>query len=139
MKRMGRPKTRTDEASMFAIWRLVRMELAIHGAKNISQACRAVMRKADGLIKFKDPRLEESQQLVDLIDNPELLRQRYYEAERMRADPDLYPILSHRAAMLEADLPAMAERHAEQARIYDQMRKEGHHPDGSTLKKFAKN
>lgn len=131
MTKRGRPPV--TEAAMLAIWRLVREEMHREGHTNVSKACTAVMRRADGLIKFKDSRLSPGREVTDTIQSVERLRKRYYQAEQSRHDAEAYPVLHARAAILEQTLPLAGLRHRLMGMIYREMRLDGHHPDGSTL------
>lgn len=50
-RRVGRPSTRTRTALLWAVWRLVREEIAYRGAPNALQACASIIARA-GVIRI---------------------------------------------------------------------------------------
>lgn len=140
MNKRGRPKTRSDEAKMFALWRLVREEVDLRGAKSIRKACAQIMSR--GAINFKDfdemgqghvaDRVSaESEKAASSIG--ELLRQRFQEAEKARKDAEQYPILSAKAQLYLDGVLLEKVRAAHYAAVYKKMAEDGYARDGSTL------
>lgn len=108
--KVGRPNTRSREAFMLAIWRMVQEEKFCRGAPSIREACNRLFEKrAHGLIKFVD----ENGTLIDVISGvagAETLRQRYQTAERCRHDAERYPMLHARSDQLLKILPGTFEK-----------------------------
>jgi len=80
VKKRGRPVTRNQPALLYAVWRWVRAELALQEAKNVKQACAAIMERW-GSIRFT----EAGSRVVDIVD-AEKLRQWYAAAEKARVN-----------------------------------------------------
>jgi hypothetical protein len=145
MSKRGRPKTRADEAKMFAIWRLVRVEVDIHGAKGITKACRQIISR--GAINFTELDGQGKSFVADRVSAEsdkaasglgELLRQRYYSAEQARQDETNYPILSAKTQHYFQDLLIQRVRQAHTTAAYKKMAEDGYARDGSTLPKQDK-
>ena len=116
---------------MFAIWRMVREEVDLRGAKNISKACASIMQK--GSIVFT-----ESGAMFDRVSaqanlDGELLRQRFYSADKARTNAGKYPILAARTEQYLNSLVQNLKREKHLSTVYQQMAKDGYARDGSTL------
>lgn len=120
----GRPKTRSLEQQMVAIYKLIHRELVNQETTNVSKACRAIFNKAE-LIKFTDPALPDYQRLTDVCKNPENLRKRYHEAKKSATDEEKYPILHHTVKTLSKSLGAEIERHKLWRESYERQDQEG--------------
>jgi hypothetical protein len=140
MSKRGRPKTRSDEAKMFALWRLVREEIDLRGAKGVRKACAQIMSR--GAINFKDFDEMGQGHVADRVSaesekaaSPlgELLRQRFQKAEEARKDAEQYPILSAKTLQYFEGIFALRVRAAHYAAVYKKMAEDGYARDGSTL------
>lgn len=120
----GRPKTRSLEQQMVAIYKLIHRELVNQETTNVSKACRAIFNKAE-LIKFTDPALPDYQRLTDVCKSPENLRKRYYRAIESASDALTYPILHHTVRTLSESLGAEIERHKLWRESYERQDQEG--------------
>lgn len=124
----GRPKTRSLEQQMVAIYKLIHREMVNQESTNISKACRAVFNNG-GSIRFFEPREigddETDHFLTDLCDNPENLRKRYHDAKKCAADPEEYPVLHHTVKTLSESLGAEIERHKLWREAHEREDKEG--------------
>lgn len=83
---------------MLALWRAVRREVVLRGARSIEAACRAIV--ARGGIDLQD----ESGARVGAYRNYRTLSKWYHEVERARAQPLNFPTLALRMEQIEADL-----------------------------------
>ena len=106
----GRPKTRSLEHQMVAIYKLIHQTMIDQESKNVSKACKAVFDKAE-LIKFTDPALPDHQRLTDVCINPENLRKRYYLAIECSKNEQKFPILHYTVKSLSQTLDKEIERH----------------------------
>lgn len=120
---------------MFAIWRLVREEKDLRGARSVVQACQRIISR--GAIKFLDDGVlydrVASESATSKTRIGELLRQRYQAADSARADKDRFPILAARTVAYLADLKKARESQEKLTSSYVAMREDGHSMDGSTL------
>lgn len=106
----GRPKTRSLEPQMIAIFKLINREMINEESTNVSNACRSVIKKSN-LIKFIDNSLPESKKLTDVCIDDKNLRKRYYRAIECSKDAEKYPILSETVKQLQASLESEINRH----------------------------
>jgi hypothetical protein len=122
----GRPKTRGNEAAMFVLWRMVQIEIHVHGAKGVSEACR---RMAARSIRFDwgDTKREN-----DELDNVKTLHRRYYAAEDARKDAIMYPVLHARCEQFLQDLPALGIRSKAMADYVKSLKMKGYDPGAVT-------
>jgi hypothetical protein len=115
--KVGAPPLWGSEAAMFAIWRLVRVEIDYRGAKGVRAACRAIMERSNEqirLVKVKPeheslPRDQLKKEHYDLLSRElmsindsfkeEALRQRFIRADQNRLCGDKFPILAQRTAI----------------------------------------
>lgn len=137
----GRPKTRTDEAAMFAIWRKVRETVDLGGAKSVAKACEIIMSKGDINFVKNDvlyDRIYADKSARDKAKVGELLRQRYYAADRAAKDAERHPILAARVSAYKQDLEANQTRQRALGKLYAFVRANGHHPDGFTMPREAR-
>lgn len=132
----GRPATRHNEAAMFELWRMVRREVDLMGARSIRDACDRIMGRHR--VRFLDLDKREA----DRVTAPaaaaksrpgELLRQRYQAAEQARQQPERFPILAQRCAHYLEGITLERVRQAHWSRVYALMERDGQAPDGSTL------
>lgn len=131
MKR-GRPATRQNEAAMYAVWRMVREEMALRGARSVRQACKQIMERA-GAVKFKDSS-KPGAPLFDDVHDANTLRQRYLAADKLRSDKARFPVLHLRALQFEQYLPKVAAGLAHLGAVYADMAQDGEHRGGLFLK-----
>ncbi|MEW6132071.1 MAG: hypothetical protein AB1591_02740 [Pseudomonadota bacterium] len=117
---------------MLAIWRMVREEMALRGARSVRQACRQIMERA-GAVKFKDSS-KPGAPLFDDIHDEGTLRQRYLVADKLRSDKARFPVLHLRALQFEQDLPKIAAGLAHLGAVYADMARDGEHRCGLYLK-----
>jgi hypothetical protein len=106
----GRPKTRSLEQQMVAIYKLIHRTMVNKETTNVSKACRSVFDEVD-LIKFTDPALPDHARLMDICKSPENLRKRYCRAIECASDAAAYPILHHTVTRLTETLPTEIEKH----------------------------
>tara|TARA_R110000851_G_scaffold333531_1_gene514865 strand:- start:44572 stop:44952 length:381 start_codon:yes stop_codon:yes gene_type:complete len=114
---------------MFAVWRLIREQVDLHGARSVNAACTRF-----ALLKVT----QQDGFIADAVTEPGTLRQRFYEAERARKEPEHYPIL---AARCDAYLESMKRLKAAQQQLsqsYADMARDGYARDGSTLPETEK-
>ncbi len=124
----GRPKTRSLEHNMVAIYRLIHQAMINQGSTNVAAACRAVMTKHASL-RFMKPRVfsdgEEDDFLYDLCDNADNLRKRYYRALECSKDPEKYPDLHRTVKRLSRQLDGRTKAWKKLRADYDQQRQAG--------------
>lgn len=125
----GRPKTRSLESQMVAIYRVVSHAMINNESKNVSEACRAIFDK-NSLIKFTDPALPEYKKITDVCLNAENLRKRYYRAIECSRDAEKYPILASIVTQFGNTLDYEINRHKQWREAYANIRQSGHHPSG---------
>lgn len=125
----GRPKTRSLETQMIAIYRIVTQAMINNETENVSKACRAVFEK-HSFIKFTDPSLPEFKRLTDICKTPENLRKRYYRAIECASNEIDYPILSATVDKMQKSLANEINRHKYWRESFEQIRNDGHHPSG---------
>lgn len=120
----GRPKTRSLEQQMVAIYKLIHREMVNQESRNVSKACQSVFNKVE-LIKFTDPALPDHQRLTDVCKNPENLRKRYYRSIECAKDGLTFPILHHTVKTLSESLADEIERHKLWRESYERLDNEG--------------
>jgi hypothetical protein len=123
----GRPKTRSLEYQMVAIYKLIHQTMINEESSNVSNACRAIFNNDNSIRIFKLKIIEGETDhfLTDLIDNPENLRKRYQEAKKSSTDADNYPILHHTVNILSEQLEAEIERHKQWREAHERENQEG--------------
>ena len=110
---------------MFALWRVIREQVDLKGAKSINAAC-----KQFSLFKVTTP---DGFTITDHANDPATLRQRFYTADRARKDPAHYPVLAARCNAYFEDLERQQALQRHMAQMYAHMAQDGHARDGSTL------
>ena len=113
----GRPKTRTREDMLIAVYRLVHSRMIRLESTNVTKACKDVFSNNDVIIKFYDPKNVEYRSLFDVVKDSGNLRKRFYDAKKAALNKTEYPHLHQIVEHLNAQLPMMIEQHR-QWRVY---------------------
>jgi hypothetical protein len=124
----GRPKTRSLEPNMVAIYRLIHQAMINQGSANVAAACRTVISDHANLRFFKTKTLSDGDEddfLYDLCDNADNLRKRYYRALECSKDAEKYPHLHHTVARLSGQLDDDIQRFKELKRYYEEEEQAG--------------